>query len=135
MDKSRTTTIVTAVAIAALVFGLVGCDNEADVTPSTPTEAEQPEQAEPVEPVAVDPAPDDVFIETIRTRIPDVSTVPDADLITLGDSICYGFDTGQTFDSLTLMGLAEGFSAYTIGSLIGVSIASYCPEHFDQIPA
>jgi hypothetical protein len=75
-----------------------------------------------------------VYIDTIRSRIPDVVTVPDSALIELGGNICYGFDTGQTFDSIVVMGLTEGFSAYTIGSLIGVAIAVYCPNYFDEIP-
>jgi hypothetical protein len=131
MDKHRTTTIITLV-VACFVLGLTGCDTDEPDSPALSTTTAPTESAEPIEPVDFDV--DGVFIDTVRARITDVDDVPDEMLISLAGSICYGFDTGSTFDSLALLGITEGFSPYAIGSLIGASVAAYCPDHLDLIP-
>lgn len=117
-----------AVAGAALCAVLVGCEPESGETP----------QPSPGPAVTDQSAGDerlyetDLYLTAARAVAPELSAVPDADLVALGESVCGAFDrgvsTGEVAEAMTSDGALTGTQA---GAVVGSATGSYgfCPEH------
>lgn len=73
------------------------------------------------------------LVEAIQDEIPQTRSVPDNDIIDLGESICDGLDVGQPILEVLQNGVAAGFTPYEAGFITGASIAALCPEHEDLV--
>lgn len=76
-------------------------------------------------PAAADPT-DDAFIAALEKR--GIVFADDNAAIALARGVCAGLDRGQTPASL-MLSLGRDLSAREAGFFIGVSVASYCPQH------
>ncbi len=139
MDKSRTTTTLAALTVAALAFGLVSCDNENDVTPSTPT-TEAVEPAAPTDGVvtADNPAGTDETAYTASLDQFGVNTGTDELGVNLGQATCEAWDLGESFTA-TMLAIApldgSGFTARESGYIMAAAAMFLCPEHLPAAQA
>ena len=126
---------IIAATLVAFAIGATACaDNgqptmtrtvtvtQAPPTTTAPTEAQQAENVR----------------QAVMTAAGlDLSTVPDSDIVTLGQSICSTLDTqGVSIESLYSIlqrGMDAGFTPEQAGVITGAEIATFCPQYADEV--
>lgn len=73
------------------------------------------------------------LVEVINEEIPETVSVPDQDIIDLGESICDRLDAGENILSVAYSGVEAGFEPRQAGFIVGASVGALCPEHEDLV--
>jgi hypothetical protein len=71
------------------------------------------------------------FAEYVRGHDDWFQGIPDDSIVTLANSVCTAFDSGQDFDSVFKILLENGMPQKPAASFIGWSVGNYCYEHKD----
>lgn len=120
-------------AIVAVAFLIAGCSS----TPA-PTPAPQPApQAQAPAPVPYDPpvvSNNDINEQAFLTLIQsEFGSVDDATALRLGKAVCSALDSGAGLIQVGNIIIDNGFSASEAGTLVGASVAAFCPEYESDI--
>jgi hypothetical protein len=83
-----------------------------------------------------DPDPvsrDDVFLEVVREDTPELSAVPDAEVIGIAKQVCRDIDTipldtPELFGIYMMSAAEEVDDPQSMGFFFGAAIETYCPE-------
>ena len=75
---------------------------------------------------------DSVFLQAIREQ-PTFKPKPDGELLGFGESACTMLDQGQTLAGAIASGVGQNLQAEDAGYLLGVSVATYCPQHMAEV--
>ncbi|AWY07524.1 hypothetical protein SEA_LAZERLEMON_41 [Streptomyces phage LazerLemon] len=75
----------------------------------------------------------DLYLAAARAVAPGLETVPDSDLIELGQSVCAAFDAGATTAEIGVTMISSGLDATASGAVVGsaTGASGLCPEHGD----
>lgn len=124
--------IITTAALT-LTLGLTACSAPAPTTETepapTPTFTEGTYQGPtPGEPTEADR--EYAYLDTVREMSYDPATasLPDAELLTMGRSVCAHVEAGVTFDEFGFPGVTELDAPVIAGAAVGV----WCPELTEQ---
>lgn len=125
------------VMLAILITAVVAGGDDGDDKPK----AVATQSAEPSEDSSVD-ATDDNYLAAARDLVPVLSSIPDDELIDIGNEVCSIFSSGP-INSRTVVGSINAFSGGTDGLMdqsdtakfFGVATSSYCPDIYDDIMA
>ncbi|AXH49429.1 hypothetical protein SEA_CROSBY_41 [Streptomyces phage Crosby] len=117
-----------AVAATALCALLAGCDPDDGREPS-PSPAPAPSEPQAAE---TGLSGTDLYLAAARAVAPNLESVPDADLIDLGQSVCGAFDAGVGTAEVGVTMISSGLDATASGAVVGAATSTLCPEHEDD---
>jgi Protein of unknown function (DUF732) len=136
-DRKLTYIIAGLVATILVLFAGLGAVMLADRgdVPAAATPVSTPRPTPTYEPPAYTPPPpsspskEDLALELMRDRAPELNSVPDSTIKDLMHAQCEGLDNGLTIDQIIGFGLDTGLSPQAVGSTLGAAIAVYCPQY------
>lgn len=137
---ARRLAVTLAVTLAAAV-ALTGCAN------TTPTAQEPTATSSAPEPTATSDAPteeadpyqlteaetDARFVKLLIEAAPEFADVPRRLILRAGHNQCHALDNGVTAVEVRDLTIGGGFTRSTADTLIGLSVAAYCPQHEDAL--
>lgn len=134
--NSKTITIVLGVAVAILLFVVIGLSISALTNDDSPKSQDTPSETS----AEVNPALDEAFADALRKQIPTLESVPDENIGDMARNLCQYFDAeGMTNSSLVeavTMLTREGGDIFTPSDgafFAGASVGAYCPQHSDDL--
>lgn len=123
-----------AAVISAAVLALTGCSSSSETPTSTETVTVEaaPESVYP-EPSAPDSETvEEIFLAVLADQA-YFSSIPEADLLELGHSICEALNTGSSFDQVLGAALESGVPPFEAGYMVGAAVGSFCPAYEDDM--
>lgn len=123
-------------AVAILMF--TGCSTppptpiKVTETPAAPvvTTVETPEPVVEEPEIDMDQRIDDTFIQVMCENLSSgCDGVANSVLFNLADSVCEALDAGNDMPALIAVLIDSGMTAKDSGTVIGTSVAAYCPEY------
>lgn len=114
---------VGVIAGVSIALGMTACGLPAPAPTKTVTET-----AQPVAPEA--PTVEEEFATLVRDNTELEGTTNE--FVILAGSICDGFDSGMSFNSVVRVLTNEGISQWDAGYMIGASVGAYCDEHANK---
>lgn len=97
--------------------------------PAAASPAETPTTEAPAAGELTGQETDSLFVAFVRDEAPTFRWTPRRQLINLGHVTCDAFDSGSTFVDVATLAIDAGFTPAEGGTLIGASVAAYCPRH------